>query len=306
MGLNAALAVHPASGHGAAARIADTVAERLRPAVDRLDVLVATSVDESRALMRSAHADGLDVLIVLGGDGAAHQGVQFCAEHDVALGLVPCGTGNDFARALGTPPDALASADTLAEALRAGTRRRLDLGRIDGGTAAGAWFATVLCSGFDAAVNARANRLRRPSGPRRYDVAILAELAAFRPRPVTLHTDEGTVELDATLVAVGNTPYYGGGVPICPRATPDDGLFDVTVIGAAGRLQLLRLLPGLRTGAHLDHPAVRTLRTRKLSIETGSETGTAPGWPAYADGESQGTTPVTATCVPGALTVVAP
>ncbi|MEU4671417.1 YegS/Rv2252/BmrU family lipid kinase [Amycolatopsis sp. NPDC023774] len=302
MGLNAALAVHPGSGHGAAARIADRVAARLRPAVDRLDVLVATGVDESRALMRSAHAESLDVLIVLGGDGAAHQGVQFCAEHDVALGLVPSGTGNDFARALGSPPDALTAADTLAEALRAGTRRRLDLGRVDGGAVGGSWFATVLCSGFDAAVNARANRLRRPAGPRRYDVAILAELTAFRPRPVILHTDDGTLELDATLVAVGNTPYYGGGVPICPQATPDDGLFDVTVIGAAGRLQLLRLLPGLRTGAHVDHPAVRTLRTRKLTVETSAD----PGWPAYADGESQGRTPVTATCVPAALTVVAP
>ncbi|WP_326835865.1 YegS/Rv2252/BmrU family lipid kinase [Amycolatopsis rhabdoformis] len=303
MGLNAALAVHPASGHGAAARIADAVAERLRPAVDRLDLLTATSVEESRALMRSAHAEGLDVLIVLGGDGAAHQGVQFCADHDVALGLVPSGTGNDFARALGTPADALAAADTLAEALRTGTRRVLDLGRLDPGPAGqGAWFATVLCSGFDAAVNARANALRWPSGPRRYDVAILAELAAFRPRPVTLHTDDGVLELDATLVAVGNTPYYGGGVPICPGATPDDGLFDVTVIGAAGRLQLLRLLPGLRTGAHLAHPAVQTLRTRTLRIEADAN----PAWPAYADGETQGHTPVIATCVPRALTVVAP
>ncbi|QRP49984.1 diacylglycerol kinase family protein [Amycolatopsis sp. FDAARGOS 1241] len=300
MGVNAALAVHPASGHGAAARIADAVADRLRPAVDRLDVLVATSVEQSRALMRSSHAEGLDVLVVLGGDGAAHQGVQFCADHDVALGLIPSGTGNDFARALGTPPDTIRATDALAAALRAGTRRRLDLGRTGA-----AWFATVLCSGFDAAVNARANSLRWPAGPLRYDVAILAELAAFKPRPVTLRTDEETLELDATLVAVGNTPYYGGGVPICPRATPDDGLFDVTIIGAAGRLQLLRLLPGLRTGAHLDHPAVRTLRTRTLSID-GPQTPESAGWPAYADGESQGSTPVTATCVPGALTVVAP
>ncbi|MGW4486230.1 diacylglycerol/lipid kinase family protein [Amycolatopsis sp. NPDC004368] len=302
MGLTAALAVHPASGHGAAARIADAVAARLRPAVERLDVLTATTVEESRALMRSAHADGLDVLIVLGGDGAAHQGVQFCADHDVALGLVPSGTGNDFARALGTPPDALAASDKLAEALRTGTRRTLDLGRLGEAGESGAWFATVLCSGFDAAVNARANALRWPPGPRRYDIAILAELAAFRPRPVTLHTDAGVLELDATLVAVGNTPFYGGGVPICPEATPDDGLFDVTVIGAAGRRQLLRLLPGLRTGAHVGHPAVRTFRTGTVRIEAAAN----PTWPAYADGESQGRTPVTATCVPRALTVVAP
>ncbi|MEC3979366.1 diacylglycerol/lipid kinase family protein, partial [Amycolatopsis sp. H20-H5] len=123
MGLHAALAVHPASGHGAAAKIAGTVAERLRTAVDRLDLLVATTVAESQALMRDSHAAGLDVLVVLGGDGAAHQGVQFCAGTDVALGLVPSGTGNDLARALGLPGDPLKALDQLVAALRAGDRR---------------------------------------------------------------------------------------------------------------------------------------------------------------------------------------
>ncbi|RJQ87697.1 diacylglycerol/lipid kinase family protein [Amycolatopsis panacis] len=293
MGLHAALAVHPASGHGAAAHVAEAVAARLRPAVDRLDVLTAGSVAQSRALMRSSPAEGLDVLIVLGGDGAAHQGVQFCAEHRVALGLIPSGTGNDLARALRIPAGPRAAADALARALQAGHRRRIDLGRF-GGT----WFATVLCSGFDAAVNARANRLRRPAGPRRYDLAILTELAAFRPRPIVLHTDEGRLALEATLVA-GNTPYYGGGIPICPSASPRDGLLDLTVIGSAGRADLLRLLPGLRAGAHLDHPAVHTLRSRTLRLD-------APGWPVFADGEDQGHTPIEATCVPAALTVITP
>lgn len=294
MGLNAALAVHPASGRGAAARLAEAVAARLRPAVDRLDLLTATSVEESRALMRSSHAEGLDVLIVLGGDGAAHQGVQFCADHGVALGLVPSGTGNDFARALGVPADARAATDALAKALQSGHRRSLDLGRL-GDT----WFATVLCAGFDAAVNARANAMRWPAGPRRYDLAILAELAAFRLRPIVLHTDDGVLELEATLVAAGNTPYYGGGIPVCPAANPDDGLFDVTVIGAPGRARLLRMLPHLRTGEHVGRPSVQTFRTRALRIE-------APGWPVYADGEDQGQAPAEAVCVPAALTVVAP
>ncbi|WP_336158801.1 diacylglycerol/lipid kinase family protein [Amycolatopsis sp. VC5-11] len=294
MGLNAALAVHPASGRGAAARLAEAVAARLRPAVDRLDLLTATSVEESRALMRSSHAEGLDVLIVLGGDGAAHQGVQFCADHGVALGLVPSGTGNDFARALGVPADPRAATDALAKALQAGHRRSVDLGRV-GDT----WFATVLCAGFDAAVNARANAMRWPAGPRRYDLAILAELTAFKPSPIVVHTDEGTFSGDTSLIAVGNTPYYGGGIPICPDADPGDGLFDVTVIGAPGRARLLRMLPQLRTGEHVHKPSVETFRTRTLRIE-------APGWPVYADGEDQGQAPVEATCVPSALTVVAP
>ncbi len=290
--MHAALAVHPASGNGAAARLMESVAARLRPVVDRLDVLVANSVDESRALMTGSRAAGLDVLVVLGGDGAAHQGVQFCAETGVTLGLVPAGSGNDFARALGIPEEPHAAADKLARQLQAGRRRRIDLGRVGE-----EWFATVLCSGFDALVTERANRLRWPAGPRRYDVAIVAELAAFRTHPVVLRTDVETLELEATMIAVGNTPFYGGGMPICPGADPEDGQFDVTVVGNATRLDLLRMLPGVRTGEHLAHPAVRTLKAREIHIA-------GEDLPVYADGEPLGRLPVDVTCVPGALTVL--
>jgi diacylglycerol kinase (ATP) len=268
------------------------VAARLREGVERLDVLVADTVAESQALMKRSGAEGLDALVVLGGDGAAHQGVQFCAGTDVALGLVPSGTGNDLARALGVPSDPMEAADALVTALRTGSRREIDLGQ-----AGETWFATVLCSGFDASVNARANRMTWPPGPRRYDLAIVAELAALRARPVLIRTDAETLELDATLVAVGNTAWYGGGVPICPAATPDDGLFDITVVGEVTRRELLRILPSLRTGRHVGHPAVRTLRAREVHLDGNY-------WPAYADGEPMGTLPVTARCVPRALRVL--
>jgi diacylglycerol kinase (ATP) len=293
VGIHAALAVHPDSGHGAAAKIAATVAARLREGVDRLDLLVANSVAESRELMKRSGAEGLDVLVVLGGDGAAHQGVQFCAGTDIALGLVPSGTGNDLARALGGPTDPLIAVDALVASLHAGSRRKIDLGKV-----ADNWFATVLCCGFDACVTERANRMRWPSGPRRYDVAILAELTAFRPRPVTIRTDAEILELDATLVAIGNTAWYGGGVPICPGAQPDDGFFDVTVVGKVSRLRLLRMLPSLRTGRHLEHADVRALRAREIRLD-GND------WPAYADGEPLGTLPISVRCVPGAITLVA-
>jgi diacylglycerol kinase (ATP) len=293
VGIHAALVVHPGSGHGAAAKIAGAVAARLREGVDRLDLLAANSVVESRELMKRSGAEGLDVLVVLGGDGAAHQGVQFCAGTDIALGLVPSGTGNDLARALGGPADPVAAVDALVASLRSGTRRKIDLGKVSG-----TWFATVLCCGFDAYVNERANRMRWPSGPRRYDVAILAELAAFRPSPVIIRTDAETLELDATLVAIGNTAWYGGGVPICPGALPDDGFFDVTVVGNVSRRGLLRMLPSLRTGRHLEHADVRTLKVREIRLD-GND------WPAYADGEPLGTLPISVRCVPGVLTLVA-
>jgi len=292
MGVHAALAVHPGSGHGAAARIAGSVAARLRAAVDRLDLLAANTVAESHALMRDARSAGLDVLVVLGGDGAAHQAVQFCAQTGVALGLVPSGTGNDFARALGVPSDPMAAVDAVVEALATGRRRDIDLGKV-GGT----WFGTVMCTGFDASVSERVNKMRWPSGPRRYDLAILAELAALRPRPLTVEADGERFDLEATLVAAGNTAFYGGGVPICPHAVPDDGFLDVTLVGELPRRELVRMLPTLRTGEHVDHPAVRTIRARELAIHGRDE-------PVYADGEPLGMLPTTVRCVPGALTVI--
>jgi diacylglycerol kinase (ATP) len=288
-----ALLVSPVAGMGAAARVAGRVAAGLRGCFDRFDLLVADSAQGSALLARQAIEAGVDVLVVLGGDGLAHVAVQACAGTSTALAVVPAGTGNDFARALGLPQDSLGATWTIAEALRTGRRRTIDLGRVAGG----AWFATVLCAGFDSAVNARANDLPFPRGPRRYDVAILIELGRLRPSGLVVETEFARVELAATMVSVGNLPFYGGGIPICPDAVADDGLFDVTVVAATHRRDLLAILPKLRTGQHLNHPAVSTLRARSVRLAGDN------GWTAYADGERQARLPLTVTCVPGALTV---
>ena len=287
--------MHADSGHGAAGRLATEVADRLRTAADHLELVSADTVAQARALMAGARDRGLDVLVVLGGDGSAHQGVQFCAGTDVALGVIPAGTGNDLVRALDQPMESLAATDALVAALRSGARRRIDLGRVGGEE----WFATVLCAGFDSAVNERVNRMRWPHGRRRYDLAIVAQLAALRASRLVVRTGaDESLELDATMVSVGNTAFYGGGIPICPDADPTDGLFDVTVVGKVSRRHLLRILPSLRGGGHVNHPAVTTLRATEVRL------GEANGWIAYADGERIQPLPVDLTCVPGALTLV--
>src|SRR5699024_9152140 len=158
------------------------------------------------------------------------------------------------------------------------------------------WFATVVCGGFDARVNERANGLRWPHGSRRYDVALLRELLALRPGRLLVDAGQERGELQGTLVAVGNTSAYGGGIPGCPHADPQDGLLDVAVVHRVRRRELVRILPHLRTGGHVDHPAVRRLRARSVTL-SGNE------WPAYADGEPLGTMPLTVRCVSGALTM---
>jgi diacylglycerol kinase (ATP) len=265
--------------------MAGSTAAALRPHFSSLTQLVAHDAEGALAMAHEAVADGVDLLVVLGGDGAAHLGVQAVAGTSTALGVVPAGTGNDLAAAVGS---------RSVEDVVHGTRKQFDLGRLS----TGQWFATVLCAGFDSAVNERANAMRWPAGPRRYDLAIVAELASLKSAPLVVTTEDGTFELDATLVAIGNTPNYGGGIPVCPGADAHDGLFDVTVVEHSSRTMLMRMLPTLRTGTHTEHPAVRTFRAREVALSGGN------GWIAYADGERQEALPVSVRTVPGALTVL--
>ncbi|MBM0240331.1 sphingosine kinase, partial [Micromonospora sp. ATA32] len=219
---------------------------------------------------------------------------QAVAGTGVPFGPVPAGTGNDFAADTGYPADPLAAVEVITEAVRSGRSRPVDLARMTGPDGAQRWYGAVLAAGFDAIVNERANRMRWPRGPRRYDLAILVELARLRPRRYTLRLDGEPHELDAVLVAVGNCASYGGGMRICPDADPTDGLLDVMVGGRFDRRTLIRVKPRIYQGTHVRHPLVRSYRARTVEL-------TAEGITTYADGERALDLPVTITAVPGAV-----
>jgi diacylglycerol kinase (ATP) len=288
------LVVNPASGRGTGRKLTGSVAATLRAAVGRLDVHVATNAADTLVAARRAVDDGYNVLAVLGGDGTVHLALQPCAQSGTALAVIPTGTGNDLAACLGLPADPEGAAAAVAAALRTGSTREVDLGRVHGGR----WFATVLCAGFDSMVNERANRMRWPSGPRRYDLAVFVELARLRAYPLTIETEEGRQDLQASMVSVGNTASYGGGLKICRDAKLDDGQFDVTVVGPVTRRRLVRIFPTLGEGGHIGQPEVSTLRAREVRLFGDN------GWVAYADGEQQRPLPLSVECVPTAIRVV--
>jgi diacylglycerol kinase (ATP) len=257
-------------------------------------LLEGADVEDAGRLAHDAVNAGVDALVVAGGDGMVHLGVQCVAGTDVPLGVVPTGTGNDFAVALGIPAhDAVAAAEVVGR----WAVRTIDAVLTD--SAAGKrWFAGVLSAGFDSAVNERANGMSWPRGRMRYNLAILAELGVFRALPFRVSIDGTTFEVEAMLTAVGNNTSYGGGMKVAPAALLDDGLLHVTVLRRLGKIEFLRVFPRVYKGTHVDHPAVDVYVAREVRLE-------AVGAVAYADGERIGPLPITATCVPGALRVLA-
>ena len=286
-----ALLANPRAGRGRGARWAGPVRQALADA--GLDVLVLSgdSGAESTALATGAAADGVDAVVAVGGDGLVHCVVQALAGTGVPLGIVPAGGGNDLAGALGAPADPQAAVAVIA----AGRMRSIDLGQVHGG----AWWAGVLNAGFDSAVVARAEHMHRPRGPLRYDLAAWLEIVHRHAHPMRITLDGVVHERAVTLVAVGNSFRYGGGMRIAPDAQLDDGLFDVLVADAMPRHQLARLKPLVRAGTHVRHPQVAVHRAAEVTLD-------APDLLAYADGERIGPLPVSTTCVPAALQVLVP
>lgn len=285
------LLVNPAADRGRGRRIGLAAARELRSR--GLDVRVVTGADaaDNAEHAERAVAAGCGALVVCGGDGIVHLALNAVAGTAVPLGVVPAGSGNDFARSLGVPLNDVGAA---ARVITAGRTRPVDLGRANG-----RWFGAVLAAGFDSRVNDRMNRMRWPRGRARYHAAIVAELARFRPLPFTLEVDGERRELDAMLVAVGNGQSYGGGMRICPEARLDDGLLDVTVVSRISRAKLIGLFPSVYPGTHIRRPEVLTFRCGTIVLD-------APEVTAYADGELVARLPVTCTAVVAAVQVLVP
>ena len=286
-----ALLTNPTSGKGRGTRTAAIALPRLKEAGFHVRSLVGRDADEARDLARCCVEEGVESLVVVGGDGMVHLAVQELAGSETALGIIAAGTGNDVARYLDLPrSDPQRAADVVV-----GSRtRRIDLARTGA-----QYYVTVLASGFDSLVNERANAMRWPRGQMRYNLATLAELRVFQPLPYTLELDGEVRHVEAMLVAVGNGPSFGGGLRITHGASIDDGLLDVVIIKTMSKPDLLRTYPKLFTGGHTRHRQYERHLVRTVTVA-------APGIVAYADGERIGALPLTVEVAPRALKVLVP
>lgn len=288
-----ALVVNPSAGKGRAQRLLPEVAGLFRDAGHPVQVLLSRSVDEAQEMAVEAVENEIGTLVVMGGDGMMHLGINVVADRPGVsnLGMIPAGTGNDLCRGLGlSGKDPVAAARAIAF----GPPRPIDVLKVGD-----AYVGGVVATGFDAGVNARANAMARPKGPLRYAIAAVVEIGSFHPLPYRLTIDGEVRDVVGMAVAVGNSPYYGGGMKVCPAADPADGLLDVTIIHSASRAKLLRLLPEMFPGTFVRDPCVEVLRARSVRVER-------PGLVGYGDGEALSAGPLDIEVRPGLLCVFAP
>ena len=307
-GATLTLVVNPAAGHGKAKRLLPSVTTTILTRLPGVNLRVFQTSSYAQARMRCIAAVGAarprveghrpDSLLVMGGDGMMHLGLNACGETDVPLGLIPAGSGNDFCQGVGVPVNTAAAVQVIVD----GHIGRIDLMELTGHLAGGAerrLAGSILSTGFDARVNDHVNHMTWTIGRPSYTWAALAELHSFEPVPYRLLIDGVPRNQTAMFICVGNAGYIGGGMQGLPRADVTDGMLDLMVVNPVSRVTLLRLLPRMFSGAYVKDPAIEQLRAKEVVVD-------GDGLLPMADGEYMGEVPITLRALPGVLNLYLP
>jgi len=293
-GMRVCVIVNPRAGRGTGPAVAETAEAEFARAGWQVQRVVTQGPGDAERLAAEAVADGHAAIFACGGDGTLSQALAGALDSGVPVGLVPAGTGNDFARTIGLSLDAAAAARELV----AGGPADVDLLSVNDGAL---WTVNVIGTGFDARVAERINRRARLTGGMMdYMISLAQELISHQASEFRVTVDGETWEGRALLVAVANARCYGGGMFIAPMADVRDGLLDVVMVKQMGRVEFLRTFRRVLRGTHLQHRAVRHWQGREVTIETGG------ACPVSVDGDVQCQTPLRVRVCPGRARVWLP
>jgi diacylglycerol kinase family enzyme len=247
--------VNPAAGRGRTVKLAGVQLARLREGGLRVDVIASSGPGHAVQLAREAYEQGYRRFLAVGGDGTAHEmlngifGRETLAER-IELGFLPLGTGNSFLRDFTKD-----GAKSSLEALLTGRKRRVDLLRLHHATGT-IYSFNLLSVGFTADVGALTNRIFKPFGHLGYLLGVFVRVVQLKRRGFRMRSDadESWDERRCLFLTFNNSKYTGGTMMIAPQADPTDGLIEYVRWGPIGRLGLLKMLPRLYDGTHIEHP----------------------------------------------------
>ena len=288
--MNIALVVNSTSGGGKGRRFGEKLVRTLSQSGLHFTLIREKSLKESLTTFERIHEpDPFTTIVSVGGDGLAHALFPTAIKYRIPILVAPAGTGNDFARSIGTFG---LDAEKLVSLMISRTPVNVDMGLVQH-KGVDIWFGQVLSTGFDSLVNERANDYKFIKGKLKYVIATARELPFFVPRTYKISIDGKSRETGSMLVAIANGKSYGGGMQVCPDADFQDGLFDVLLLKPIPVREFIRVFPRVFSGKHISHPAVEIQRCSSITLESNAI--------AYADGERIGPLPITATVVPAAM-----
>jgi diacylglycerol kinase (ATP) len=293
--------VNPLSGGGAAPAAVVPVARILRDAGASVDVSYSPGPREALDVVDAAVARG-NVVVSVGGDGMLSSLAGRVAAGGGILGLVPAGRGNDFARMVGISGEPA----EVAEVLLSGTPTVTDLLCLRLPDRPARVVAGSVYTGVDAVAGAIVDKVRWMPAKLQYPYAAVHSLVTYKPIEARVVVDGASHDFCAATVVVANSAYYGSGMKIAPTASVTDGLLDVVVIEAGSRRRLIRALPKVYDGAHVDLPQVHVLRGRSVELSG------RPEVPIGGDGEPLGhlsadpSSPAVVDVMSGALNLLLP
>jgi YegS/Rv2252/BmrU family lipid kinase len=280
----ATVILNPTAGRGAGARLSPQIAAWLRDYGFDFDLISTTAPGHAVTLARDAVLQGRERVVAVGGDGTSNEVLNglLQANNDpdgTALGVLPIGTGNDFAFSAGLPPD-------LDEACRVvtGDRSRvLDVGLMQADNEEPRYFGNGAGMGFDAMANIESRKLKRLRGFLLYFVAVMRTLAFYYDAPqIELSVDKEEIVQHSLLVSVMNGYRMGGGFHMTPGSQMDDGLFDLCVAGKVSRLRMIGFVPQFMRGTHTTDRRITMVQGRRVTVVSESP------WAAQLDGEIYG------------------
>jgi YegS/Rv2252/BmrU family lipid kinase len=298
--MKAVFLVNPASANGSTGKRWPELHRRAKELGLDAEPLLSERPGHLIELAREAAA-AHELLVVVGGDGTLNEVVNGVAGLDAELAVLPAGTGQDFGKTHGIPT----GFDDAVRVALEGTARPVDLGRAtyrdDAGAEAVRFFANVGSAGMSGAVARRANSMtKRLGGRTTFFYALVREFVAWKNTEVTVTVDEGERRGAMHDVILANGRWHGGGMKLAPDAKPDDGLFDVVLIGDVNKLDFLTTAPKLYSGKHVAHPKVEVLQSATVTVDA------AEPIPIELEGETVGTTPARFEIVPAAVRVRMP
>jgi YegS/Rv2252/BmrU family lipid kinase len=283
--------VNPVAGGGRAGRALPAVRAELRRLGLEHHVQATLSLEHARTLARDAIKAG-EIAVAFGGDGLIGAVAGALRHSDGVLGVLPGGRGNDFARSLSIPVDAVSACAVLAT----GSTKRLDLGCVGGRT-----FIGIASCGFDSVANRIANETKLVRGNLVYAYGAMRALAGWRPASFTVTVDDANPHtLIGYTVAVANSGLYGGGMRLAPDARLDDGRLDLVIISDMPRLRFLAVLPTVFKGKHVNRPEFEVSRVTRVRIAASRP------FTLYADGDPIAELPAEIEVLPAAVQAIVP